>query len=190
MQREITRAINELHDDVLGIRDDIRAMSQRLFQVAQSLDPSLVQTPEEQLHSQQECRLDIPPDLQLEFDRIFNTHPGMVRSQPGRGPASEPPLHDLANAFIALFDASTRAFQTTNGNSQPTERQYLALLGSQYIMTKILSCRQINELPRHSHWPTYIRTLNRVRNVHLPHDSVGRDAHIAVTEIVQRMPAV
>jgi hypothetical protein len=152
MYRNLASHIEGVRDEVLGTRRELQAM-------IRALDPELAQNlglpPKPERETDQ---VNIPDDIKHGLDHAFNLHPDRGR----QGPNHYPPLRDMADAFVGSFDMSTRSFEPARGNNEPPVAGYLALLTCQFLMTKILESPELGESPEYSHWPGYIRSLQKV----------------------------
>lgn len=158
-------------------------MREELQALRETLDPSLAMV-DQQRPGHDHYTLGIPSSVDYELTQMYSKHPN-------------PHLPDLADAFVRVFNVSTRKFQPRDDDVLPSQEQYLSLMASQFLMEKILAspeCKELFEQPQHqhSHWKTYINFLRRVRTSFHRLSQVEDDSSINVWQIgaTRRMSAV
>ena len=156
--KDLAQRISHVQDGVHAVHHDVRAMHRQLQALMRAFDPSLIQGPEESEEPEM-CEIAVPENLRQQLQALFEKHP---ENDDEVGGFDFPPLRDIADAFVTSFDKSTRLFQPDTGPGgirDPPEDQYLALLTSQFLMTKMLESPEYRGSPPASHWPSYVRNL-------------------------------
>jgi hypothetical protein len=157
--RDLAQRISNVHDDVHAVHHDVRRMHRQLQALMRAFDPSLIQDVDPVSEEPEICEIDIPEDIRQQLQDMFEKHPEQEAEC-----FEYPPLRDMADAFVTSFDKSTRLFQPDlgpGGARDPPEDQYLSLLTSQFLMTKILESAEYRHSPSVSHWPSYVRSLQK-----------------------------
>jgi hypothetical protein len=141
--------IEDVHDELRGVRRELQAL-------IRAFDPSLAQD----LGLQEEVNIEVlvPDDVRQELENAFRLHPDCVL----QGTGYNAPLRDVADAFVRIFNVSTQLFNPDERSKEPPRDQYLALLTSQFLMTKMLQAPEARESSGFSHWPSYVRQLRKV----------------------------
>ncbi|KAK0627975.1 hypothetical protein B0T14DRAFT_146694 [Immersiella caudata] len=141
-------SMNHIHDDIQTIRANLQALMH-------AFDPALLPVPEgpdeDQIYG-----VHIPEAIEAGLENLYWSHP--------RHPNANflaPPLRDIADAFVCCLEGSTKRFQPDDLNREPPEDQYLNLLACQFLMTKMLESEEYHNSSQLSHWPSYIRDLQR-----------------------------
>lgn len=98
----------------------------------------------------------IPDDIHLGLEELYSRHPSHTD-----GGSLNPPLRDIADAFIRFFELSTKIFDADEINREAPEDQYLNLLASQFLMTKMVNSGEYLNRPEFSHWPSYVQSLRK-----------------------------
>lgn len=163
IHKDLSRQIQEVHHGVHGVHDEVKALRKELLELRQLFDPDSLQG-NENPYFIEDFRLDIPPPIKAELmDNLF-MHPGSSREP---GDLRLPPLKDMADAYLGIFEVSTRAFQPVENETEPTEDQYLALVASQFLIDMMMEATEYKQPSSQlSHWPSYVNSLKKVSISH------------------------
>ncbi|KAK4445410.1 hypothetical protein QBC34DRAFT_472243 [Podospora aff. communis PSN243] len=144
----IQRQMNHVQYDIQIIRDNVQAL-------LRAFDPSLIPTPdgpeEDEIYV-----VHITDTVEEALEALYWSHPGH-----SEGGFFVPPLRDIADAFIRCLEGSTKLFDPNDFNREPPEAQYLNLLACQFLMAKMLDSEEYHNSSQLSHWPSYVRNLQR-----------------------------
>jgi hypothetical protein len=144
----IQRQMNHVQYDIQTIRDNVQALL-RAFDP--SLIPALDGPEEDEIYV-----VHIPDTVEEALEALYWSHP--AHSEWG---FFVPPLRDIADAFIRCLEGSTKLFDPDDFNREPPEAQYLNLLACQFLMPKMLDSEEYHNSSQLSHWPSYVRSLQR-----------------------------
>ncbi|KAM7202919.1 hypothetical protein V8F20_004166 [Naviculisporaceae sp. PSN 640] len=152
IHRDLQNRLDLIHGDIRRVWEALMAVREEIHALRETLDPSLAME-DQQRPGHDHYTLGIPSAVEHELTKMYGKQPN-------------PQLPDLADAFVRVFNLSTRTFQPHGNNVSPSQHEYLALMASQFLMDKILAsteCRELFEQPQHqhSHWKTYINFLRR-----------------------------
>lgn len=153
--RDLARRIDHMHNDVRAVHRDVRTMQRQLQALMRAFDPALLPDAE-QVQELEIYEVDVPDNLARQLQNMFEHHP----DHEGEG-LYLPPLRDIADAFVTSFDKSTRVFQPPMAPASPPVDSYLALLTSQFLLTRMLESPEYLAPSPASHWPSYIRSLQQ-----------------------------
>ncbi|KAK3900365.1 hypothetical protein C8A05DRAFT_36016, partial [Staphylotrichum tortipilum] len=154
--RDLAHRIDHVHRDVQAVHHDVRTVQLQLQALMRAFDPRLLPDAEQEAPPQI-YHVIVPDDLRHQLQDTFEHHPDRCE---GEG-LYQPPLRDVSDAFVTSFDKSTRLFQPTTTHAEPPLDQYLALLTSQFLMTRMLEFSEYLAPSPASHWPSYIRSLQK-----------------------------
>jgi len=159
IHNDLSLQIQQVHQGVYGIQDEVKALRKELLELRQMFDPDSLQVNDNPFFIE-DFTLTIPPAIRTQLMDDFFTHPQSSREF---GDFILPPLPEMADAFIDVFNLSTRAFQPMGENREPTEGQYLALLASQFLVEMMMDSTEYQQPSSQlSHWPSYIKGLKKV----------------------------
>lgn len=158
---DLSRQIQEVYQGVNGVQDEVRSLRKELLELRQLFDPDSLQA-DDNPYFIEDFRLNIPPAIGTELTDDFYTHPESSREHDN---FRLPPLKDIADAYMRVFNVSTRTFQPTENNQEPGEDQYLALLASQFLIEMMMESTEYKQpWSKLSHWPSYVKSLKKVSN--------------------------
>ena len=157
LHRDLSQQIQLLHLDVQGISRDLQDLMV-------AFDPALVQDPDggdpeegDEIH-----QLPMPEGVEAHLESSYRRHPRRRRFDDDD--FFVPPLRDIADAFLRLFDFSAaEPFEQPEGvvERRNPEDRYLNLLTCQFLMTKMLESDEYLRSHEQSHWPSYVRSLQK-----------------------------
>ncbi|KAJ4387445.1 aspartate transaminase aat1 [Gnomoniopsis smithogilvyi] len=99
--------------------------------------------------------IDIPASAEQLFEAAYQSFDG---------PTCQPSLSNLTDAFLSSFYASTYKFQPGLDlllQRQPPNDQYVNLLKCIWLIGKIQSSEELANAVTDSHWPSYIKELDK-----------------------------
>lgn len=149
---ELNRRIDQ---QIQGVHVDVQLISQNLQTLMCAFDPSLLPEPQASPGNEM-CEVELPDGIHSGLEELYSRHPGHMD-----GGFLDPPLRDMADAFVRSFELSTKIFNADETNREPPEDQYLNLLTCQFLMTKMLNSDEYLASSENSHWPSYIQSLQK-----------------------------
>ncbi|KAK3681807.1 hypothetical protein B0T22DRAFT_494789 [Podospora appendiculata] len=185
---DLARRIQGVQDDVRDVGNSVKEMQRELQTLMCHLNPALVQNMDPQ-SAREIPRIEVPAPIWQSLEQ------GFVDRDADR--LDNPPLRDIADAFITNFEMSTRHFRPApnQGITSPPLRQYLALVTCQFLMDKMFESPEYHsETQTSSHWPRYIKSLQqhlsaecgRFNQDMTPPDILGPDGSLSVPAIWKR----
>ncbi|KAK4210057.1 hypothetical protein QBC37DRAFT_429290 [Rhypophila decipiens] len=153
IHKDLTNRLEHIHGDLVRVWDEVKALRLELQAFRESIDPNLVTENTEQ-PGRANYTLKIPALVHNKLVQLYESNPSATQY-------SRPSLSEIADAFVRVFNTSTRNFQPGVYGNEPTQAQYLALMASQFLMDIILDSAEFKEASAESHWHSYINYLRR-----------------------------
>jgi len=150
LHRDLSQQIQLLHLDVQGISRDLQ-------ELMVAFDPARVQAPDDDPEEGEIHQLPMPEGVEMHLESLYWRHPGRLDEDY----FFVPPLRDVADAFLRLFDFSAEPFQAEGVEGGNPEDQYLNLLTCQFLMKKMLESEEYLRSHEQSHWPSYVQSLQK-----------------------------